>query len=450
MSLVAFPSSGVASLPMGVGSLHRPLVWVHGKPITLGRFLAQVRGLAAQLPSGRYVVNLCEDRYRFLLAFYACALRGQVSLLPSSRAPGVVAEIYAAYPDSYCLGDRELSLESLRYWHLPEIFPELDGAIPSLSEDAVVAIGFTSGSTGVPTSNLKTWGSLVTSTEQDWVAFHSLWGSQVPTVVATVPPQHMYGMEFSVLLPLLAPVAVYAGRPFFPEDVAQALAEVPAPRLLVTTPVHLRVLVQSGLRFPEVAGIVSATAPLTHDLAVAAEACFGCELREVFGSTETCTFAVRRTVYEQAWTRFDGVSIEVNADVTWVYARHLPAPMAISDFVDVYEDGRFEVLGRQADLLEIAGKRASLGELNRCLLAIPGVVDGALVQMPLEADQTVGRIAAVVVAPTLHEVHIQKVLRTKIDPLFLPRRLRKVDALPRNETGKLPREALLALLADVC
>ncbi len=65
---------------MGVGSLHRPLVWVHGKPITLGRFLAQVRGLAAQLPSGRYVVNLCEDRYHFLLAFYACALRGQVSL----------------------------------------------------------------------------------------------------------------------------------------------------------------------------------------------------------------------------------------------------------------------------------------------------------------------------------------------------------------------------------
>lgn len=65
MSLVAFPSSGVASFPMGVGSLHRPLVWVHGKPITLGRFLAQVRGLAAQLPSGRYVVNLCEDRYRF-------------------------------------------------------------------------------------------------------------------------------------------------------------------------------------------------------------------------------------------------------------------------------------------------------------------------------------------------------------------------------------------------
>jgi acyl-coenzyme A synthetase/AMP-(fatty) acid ligase len=33
-----------------------------------------------------------------------------------------------------------------------------------------------------------------------------------------------------------------------------------------------------------------------------------------------------------------------------------------------------------------------------------------------------------------------------VDPVFLPRPLRLVDALPRNETGKLPRAALLRLL----
>jgi acyl-coenzyme A synthetase/AMP-(fatty) acid ligase len=37
-------------------------------------------------------------------------------------------------------------------------------------------------------------------------------------------------------------------------------------------------------------------------------------------------------------------------------------------------------------------------------------------------------------------------LRCSIDPVFLPRRLRRVDALPRNDTGKLPRAALLQLL----
>ena len=40
-------------------------------------------------------------------------------------------------------------------------------------------------------------------------------------------------------------------------------------------------------------------------------------------------------------------------------------------------------------------------------------------------------------------------LRKLIDPVFLPRPLRLVDALPRNETGKLPRQALLAVLKDV-
>jgi acyl-coenzyme A synthetase/AMP-(fatty) acid ligase len=59
----------------------------------------------------------------------------------------------------------------------------------------------------------------------------------------------------------------------------------------------------------------------------------------------------------------------------------------------------------------------------------------------------VGRIAAVVVAPGQDDAAILAALRRELDPVFLPRRLRKLDALPRNETGKLPRDRLLALLA---
>src|SRR3546814_2120764 len=105
-------------------------------------------------------------------------------------------------------------------------------------------------------------------------------------------------MEMSVLLPLLGNVAVHVARPFFPQDVADALAEAKAPRLLVTTPVHLRALVEAGVSLPPMAGIVTATAPLPQPLAAAAEARFGCEVREVFGSTETCIIARRRTALE--------------------------------------------------------------------------------------------------------------------------------------------------------
>jgi acyl-coenzyme A synthetase/AMP-(fatty) acid ligase len=58
----------------------------------------------------------------------------------------------------------------------------------------------------------------------------------------------------------------------------------------------------------------------------------------------------------------------------------------------------------------------------------------------------VRRIAALVVAPTLDESGLLAALRQAMDPVFLPRRLRFVARLPRNETGKVPREQLLALL----
>jgi acyl-coenzyme A synthetase/AMP-(fatty) acid ligase len=50
-----------------------------------------------------------------------------------------------------------------------------------------------------------------------------------------------------------------------------------------------------------------------------------------------------------------------------------------------------------------------------------------------------------VVAPTLDAAAILSALRERVDPAFLPRPLLLVEALPRNETGKLPQQALQAL-----
>ncbi len=135
-------------------------------------------------------------------------------------------------------------------------------------------------------------------------------------------------------------------------------------------------------------------------------------------------------------------------DGTLVHAANLSQAVTLADLVELVGDGdgRFVLRGRQADLLEIAGKRASLGDLTRRLLAIPGVRDGIVFQLD-ECDRTgVRRIAALVVAPTLDDDTILRALRSSIDPVFLPRRLQRVDALPRNDTGKLPRAALLKLL----
>lgn len=435
---------------LGAANPTRIVVWRHGAPVNAARFLQQVHAVAASLPDAPAAVNLCEDRYAFMVAFCALVLRGQVNLLPSSRAPQAVDEVMAACSGCYALG--ELALDPAPYGYRQ--LPPLDACAalahrvkwPSIPADQVVAIGYTSGSTGKPGANAKTWASLCASNAGNLSMLRAMLGTRFE-VVATVPPQHMYGLEMSVLLPLLGDVGVHAWRPFFPADVAAALAEVPPPRLLVTTPVHLRALVGSGVALPPVAAMLSATAPLPIDLARAAEKRFGAPLLEVFGSTETCVFASRRPTCDEDWTLYDDVSLHPQPDGTMVEAPQLEQPTDLADIVSLSRDGRrFRLRGRHADLLEIAGKRASLADLNRRLLAIPGVRDGVVFQLDGGDALDVHRIAALVVAPALDEHSILHALRQTIDPLFLPRPLKRVAALPRNETGKLPHAALLDLL----
>jgi acyl-coenzyme A synthetase/AMP-(fatty) acid ligase len=430
----------------------RIVAWRAGTPITAGEFLLDVRHAAAQLPNADAAVNLCEDRYLFLVAFCAIVRRGQTNLLPSSRAPTAIDEVMATHPGCYVLGDTPLDPAPPHYHRLPDLPAPRAAADasdwPQIPAGQRVAIGYTSGSTGRPSANAKTWGSFHASSAGNLRMLQERVGTEF-TVVATVPPQHMYGLETSILLPLFGNVAVDGGRPFFPADVASALAGVPPPRVLVTTPVHLRALVESTIELPPIAAMLSATAPLPLELAQQAEARFHAPMLEVFGSTETCVFASRRVTTDESWRLYDGVNLHPQPDGTLVEAPQLTQPIALADIVTLHDEGRsFRLRGRHADMLEIAGKRASLNDLTRRLLAIPGVVDGAVFQLD-EADSIgVRRIAALVVAPTLDEHAILDALRREIDPLFLPRPLRFVAALPRNETGKLPRAALLALLAN--
>ncbi|MBS0556556.1 MAG: acyl-CoA synthetase [Proteobacteria bacterium] len=398
--------------------------------------------LAAMLPSARHAVNLCEDRYRFITAFCAVAVAGQTNLLPGTRAPQAIAETLAAYPDSYVLAESTQEGVNARQFVMPDVLGDAAAATPALPSDRVVAIAFTSGSTGSPKANPKTWGAVCASSAHNADA---VCAGGTPNIVATVPPQHMYGLEMSVLLPLRSAAAIHSGHPFFPVDIAHALTQVPAPRVLVTTPHHLRALLRSDVVLPAIEAIVSATAPLPAELARSVEARFATRVTELFGSTETCVIARRRAALDEPWQLYPGVSLQPQPDGTLVDAPYFSAPTPLQDIVELLPERRFRLCGRNGDLLEIAGKRASLADLNRRLLAIPGVEDGVVLQ--LDADgRGVRRLAALVVAPNLDATQIRDALRAGIDPVFLPRPLRIVASLPRNAAGKLPRAALLDAL----
>jgi acyl-coenzyme A synthetase/AMP-(fatty) acid ligase len=215
---------------------------------------------------------------------------------------------------------------------------------------------------------------------------------------------------------------------------------------MFTTPTHLRACVDSGLRWPRLSRIVSATAPLSAELAKRAEKMFSCHVMEIYGCSEAGSMASRRTVDGELWRFYDGMTPHEENGVVYVRASHLPDPIPLNDFIEVRCDSRFKLLGRHADMINIAGNRASLSDLTLKLNAIEGVRDGVFVVPDSQAGEDAARVVALVVAPDLDKKEILAMLAEHVDPVFLPRPLYQVDSLPRNAMGKLPREALSRLL----
>lgn len=429
------------------------LAWRNGRHITCGMFLSDVAHLASELPEAPYVINLCEDRYFFLMGFAAALLRGQISLLPQNRAPKSLKQVGDQYPGSYYLADKgnapdETNIIDVRLLmgsNIPTHASPL-AETPAFPGEQVAAIVFTSGSTGEPHANSKAWGSMVAIAQKtaQRLGIASAQGSG--HIVATVPQQHMYGLETSVILPIQHGLTLHTGRPFFPEDIRAALQEVPAPRILVTTPVHLRACVTEQSCFPELACIVSATAPLPLALANQTERLFNTSVHEIYGWSEAGSVASRRPCENQTWRVLDGLSLHPSSEGHRLQAPYFPETVLLDDIIALHNDHEFTIIGRNTDLVNIAGKRTSLGDLNQKLNEIDGVHDGVFL-LPPGPEEEVTRPIAFVVAPGKTKEEILTALRESIDPVFLPRPLYMVNSLLRNEVGKLPKEYLLNMIA---
>jgi acyl-coenzyme A synthetase/AMP-(fatty) acid ligase len=419
-------------------------------------FLADATHVARSLPERGHVFNLCQDRYWFAVGLAAALLRRQVSLLSGNPSAGELARIAQDFPDAYALTDSardqpDTQLERHRIGR--DVGPSAAGPIPAIDPRQPAAIVLTSGTTGSPVGTRKCWGELVARSRAAGLRF-ALDEAAPAAIVGTVPPGHMYGLETTVLLPLHAAASVWCGPVFFPADIAAALDLLPGPRILVTTPLHLRALLRTAppARPPE--RVISATAPLERALAEQAEADWGTQVLEIFGATEVGSIASRRTVSGDDWELYPDVAM-VDAEVpnpNTGGACQITAPWAeprpLGDRVERTPDGRhFRLVGRVGDLVKLGGHRASLAGLSRILTGIEGVQDGVFLA-PDDLDQNpAARLAAIAVAPAHTAASLTKALRAEIDPVFLPRPLLLLDALPRNELGKLPRAALLALLA---
>ncbi len=221
----------------------------------------------------------------------------------------------------------------------------------------------------------------------------------------------MYGFESTVLLALHGPCAFAAEHPLHPDEVVAVLSRISGRRVLITAPVHLRALAESAHSMPTLDRVVSATAPLTPELAQRCESMWSTRVFEVYGCTETGMVATRRTVDGALWTTMRDVKIESSGDGFRAYGGHVQ-PGQLADRLRLISDSTFELEGRTDDVVNIGGKRASLQGLNRVLLSIDGVVDGAIFEPPSAPAATrEQRLMALVVAPDITRADLLAALR---------------------------------------
>ncbi len=428
------------------------LAYRAGRPIVACQFLADVDWIASQLPTGRHVLNMCRDRYCFTVVFAACIISHRVSLLPATHTPEMIRQMRRIAPDVFCVTDQSNSVVSLPTFRFPTRAMHLNESskypTPQIDGDQVVARIFTSGSTGLPVPHQKRWNSLVRSARCE---AERLGVTSAHAILGTVPAQHMYGLESTVLMPLQIGGTLHAGRPFYPADICAALEELPRPRMLVTTPYHLRALLEDKSALPAIDHLLSATAPLSGSLAHEAESRFAAPLIEIYGCTETGQIASRRTTAGAEWKTLPQVQLRSDNEYVWAEGGHIDTPTRLSDIIELCGNGvgitSFLLHGRRADMVNIVGKRTSLAYLNYQLNAIPGVRDGIFLPPKGEDHNGVVRLSALVVAPDLTPAVLMCKLRERIDPAFLPRPLLFTHALPRNDTGKVPNMAVQELFA---
>jgi len=98
---------------------------------------------------------------------------------------------------------------------------------------------------------------------------------------------------------------------------------------------------------------LSATAPLDAELARQIESQLDTSLLEMFGSTETCVIATRRTSSEQSWHMYPEVLLEPDAEGVNVNAPWFAAPMRLQDVIEREPGNRF-IIKTNAPVVEVS------------------------------------------------------------------------------------------------
>lgn len=399
------------------------------------------------------IICLCTTNKAVTAACVLASLSGACKLiLPYSFSAHALAEMYDATGFNFAIADNpeEMPAGVKIITPLPAAAENINPEMMRDPDETFLSL-FTGGSTGKPKVWSKSPRNLLTEAFYLKERF-SL--SDKDLFVATVPPYHIYGLLFSVLIPFVAHACVLPDIYTFPQEIISTINKHKA-SVLVSVPIHYRVLKVDSLSVPSLKVAFSSAGTLDRSDSLYFYKKTGLGITEIYGSTETGGIA-SRSVSEQtdSWKVFDIVSwkltgsrLSVKSDFTSLeMERDLEGFCLTGDEARAEKDNRFVLLGRADGVVKVAGKRVDLLDVQNKIKTLPTVSDAFVFALPTDNGRE--SVIAAVVACDLTETHLKNLLIDKLEPYAVPRRVKIVASITRTATGKIDRHRIEKLFVS--
>jgi acyl-coenzyme A synthetase/AMP-(fatty) acid ligase len=402
---------------------------------------------------GEKTLCLCTTNKAVTAACVLASLAGFCKLiLPYSFSSHALAEMYDAAGFDFAITDHPEEMPAG-----VEIITPLPAAIENIKPELIRHPGepflrlFTGGSTGKP----KVWSKSPRNLFAEAFYLKQIFAlSDKDLFVATVPPYHIYGLLFSVLVPLVANASVLPDIYTFPQEIISTINKHKA-TVLVSVPIHYRALKVDDLSVPSLKVAFSSSGVLNRPDGLHFLKKTGLGITEIYGSTETGGIAARCiSEYTDSWKAFDivnwklaGSRLSVKSDfASPEMERDADGFCLTGDEARKDKDNRFVLLGRADGIVKVAGKRVDLLDVQNKIKTLPTVSDAVVVAMPTEKGRE--NVIAAVVACDLTETHLKKLFMDMLEPYAVPGRVKIVSSIARTATGKIDRRRIEQFFID--
>lgn len=418
------------------------IAWLGAREWRLGDLRHDVRTLMQTLekqPGERWA--LCfEDSYLFIVALLATLHAGKIPVIPGHCRASLLNEQQEQFDG--VLSETQLDCESPQIVvAAAEDAPQEDVTLPAVPAEGYVEL-FTSGSTGQPKKVIKPIALLDAEARMLHARFEQRF--EGCRVVASVVPQHLYGLTFRIFLPMACGLPLHASMLYY----AEQLSALPSEHryVFISSPAFLKRL-DPQLTLPPVGMILSAGGMLPWKEVKEAQSWFKVWPDEIYGSTETGIIAWRQRIDNgTSWQLFPDVTLRAEGEEWRLLSPLLndDAGLLLEDMIELVDDG-FRLAGRRGRVVKIEEKRVSLSEVERRLMAMEGIVDAAALPVSRGGRQGIGVVLVLTESARqqwqasggkAQEQGWRRALLPWLESVAVPRYWRVLDEIPVNSMNK--------------